>query len=193
MKNTTKKIEKLELFIFIDYNNNQIEKLNPLIQLKKRKLKINPMLDKIMSNIEKALLQFGTGCNCCQAITTTFGPDLGLNAQNSLKIGGAFGGGMSGLGNTCGAVSGALMIISLALRNDNPEDVENKDFVYEKGRKFLYKFTQSHGTVMCRDLTGVDMTKDDELEKAKENGVFEEKCPNFVKTAAKLLDEILEK
>ena len=144
-----------------------------------------------MSKIEKALIQFGTGCNCCQSITTTFGLDLGLDDKKALKIGSAFGGGMSGLGNTCGAVTGALMIIGLAFRNIDPEDLENKDKVYEIARDFLNKFTKSHGSVICKILTGVDMLNEKEFEKAKEDGIFEEKCPNFVKTAAILLDEIL--
>ena len=145
-----------------------------------------------MSRIEKALSQFATGCNCCQSITTAYGPDYSLDVQKALKIGAAFGGGMSRLGNTCGAVSGALMIIGMAFRNKDPEDTENKEFVYETGRRFLEQFMEIHGTVMCRDLIGIDMNDEQDLQRARETGIFEEKCPNFVKTAAELLENILE-
>lgn len=145
-----------------------------------------------MSRVEKALNQFATGCNCCQSITTAFGPDYDLDSQNALKIGAAFGGGMSRLGNTCGAVSGALMIIGMAFRNTDPEDAENKEHVYEIGQRFLNKFMELHNTVMCRELIGIDMNDEQDLQRARETGIFEEKCPNFVKTAAQLLENILE-
>ena len=145
-----------------------------------------------MSRVKKALFQFGTGCNCCQAITTTFGPDLNLDDQKALKIGAAFGGGMSRLGNTCGAVSGALMIIGLAFRNDDPEDMENKELVYKIGQNFLTQFMKIHGTVMCRALVGINLNDEKEMLEAREAGIFEKKCPNFVKTSAELLENILE-
>lgn len=145
-----------------------------------------------MSRVKKALNQFGTGCNCCQAITTAFGPNLNLDDQKALKVGAAFGGGMSRLGNTCGAVSGALMIIGLAFRNEDPEDMENKESVYEIGQKFLTQFIEIHGTVLCRELVGINMNDEKELQAAREAGTFENKCPNFVRTSAELLEKILE-
>lgn len=145
-----------------------------------------------MSRVKKALSQFGTGCNCCQAITTTFGPSFNLDEQKALKIGAAFGGGMCRLGNTCGAVSGALMVIGLAFRNEDPEDTENKESVYAIGRNFLTQFIKIHGSVMCRVLTGINMNDERELLAAREAGIFENKCPNFVKTSAELLENILE-
>ena len=145
-----------------------------------------------MSRIEKALSQFATGCNCCLSITTAFGPDYNLDSQKALKIGAAFGGGMTRLGNTCGAVSGALMVIGLVFRNDNPEDTENKEHVYEIGRRFLDQFMEIHRTVMCRDLIGIDLNDEHDLQRARETGIFVEKCPDFVKTAAQLLENILE-
>lgn len=99
---------------------------------------------------------------------------------------------MSRLGNTCGAVSGALMIIGMAFRNDDPEDSDNKEQVYVISQRFLNQFMEIHGTVMCRDLIGINLNDEQDLEKAREAGIFEEKCPNFVKTAAQLLEDILE-
>ncbi len=157
-----------------------------------KNLIIHGNLDFDMSRIEKALSQFATGCNCCQSITTAFDPDYNLDSQKALKIGAAFGGGMSRLGNTCGAVSGALMIIGMAFRNDDPEDSDNKEQVYVISQRFLNQFMEIHGTVMCRDLIGINLNDEQDLEKAREAGIFEEKCPNFVKTAAQLLEDILE-
>ena len=49
-----------------------------------------------------------------------------------------------------------------------------------------------HGSVMCRELTGINMNDERELLAARDAGTFENKCPNFVKTSAELLENILE-
>ena len=66
-----------------------------------------------MSNIEKTVARFEKGLNCSQAIVATYGPPLGLERDSALKVAAAFGGGMGHLGRTCGAISGALMVIGL--------------------------------------------------------------------------------
>ncbi len=58
------------------------------------------------------LARFSEGPNCTQAIAATYGPNLGLDVEQALKGGDAFGSGM-GMGATCGALTGALMIIGL--------------------------------------------------------------------------------
>ena len=42
-----------------------------------------------------------------------FGEDLGVNRETCVQVSTAFGGGMAHLGLTCGAVTGALMVLGL--------------------------------------------------------------------------------
>jgi C_GCAxxG_C_C family probable redox protein len=66
-----------------------------------------------VTRIKAANELFNRGYNCAQALLATFGVDLGLNRDMELKIASPFGGGISHMGETCGAVTGALMIIGL--------------------------------------------------------------------------------
>lgn len=66
-----------------------------------------------MNYSEAATTRFSEGMNCAQAIFTSFAEQIGLDAESALKISTAFGGGIAQTGATCGAVTGALMVISL--------------------------------------------------------------------------------
>lgn len=50
--------------------------------------------------------------NCCQAVLVTFADRLGLTPEQANALGAHFGSGMRH-GSTCGAVSGALMVLGL--------------------------------------------------------------------------------
>jgi C_GCAxxG_C_C family probable redox protein len=63
-----------------------------------------------MSNVEIAVASFKAGLGCSQAVLSAFGPGLGLDRPTALRVAAAFGGGMARMGQTCGAVSGALMV-----------------------------------------------------------------------------------
>ena len=61
---------------------------------------------------EEAVETFRDGINCTQAILSAWGARHGLDRDTALRLGGAFGSGMN-MGETCGAVTGALMVIGL--------------------------------------------------------------------------------
>ena len=66
-----------------------------------------------MSNVETALTCFKEGHSCAQAIVVVYGPKLGLDRESALKIASTFCGGLGMTGETCGAVTGALMVLGL--------------------------------------------------------------------------------
>ena len=68
-----------------------------------------------MSKAEVAVDCFEEGFNCSQAVVSAFAPELGLDRETALRVAAAFGGGMGRTGETCGAVSGALMVIGMQL------------------------------------------------------------------------------
>ena len=100
---------------------------------------------------------------------------------------------MARTGHTCGAVSGALMVIGLKYRSSNPSDTENRDHTYEIAREYLKEFKEIHGSQTCKDLIGFDLSTEKGLEEAQKANIFENKCQHFVKTSAKLLIKLMEK
>ena len=61
----------------------------------------------------RAKENFLNGYNCCQAVFLACTDELGLDTETRAKIASSFGGGMGGMRQVCGAVSGMLMALGL--------------------------------------------------------------------------------
>jgi hypothetical protein len=66
-----------------------------------------------MSSVETAVELFRSGCACSQAVPGTYGPRYGLAEDQAMRVAAAFAAGMR-MGETCGAVAGAFMVLGLA-------------------------------------------------------------------------------
>lgn len=145
-----------------------------------------------MNKVQSAVICFEEGFSCSQAVLSTFGPALGLDRDRALKVAAAFGGGMAGRGDTCGAVSGALMVIGLSYGRTRTDDEEAKERAYGLAENFMKEFECRHGSVFCRDLLGYDISTPDGLASVREENLGTTICPNFVRDAAEILEELLE-
>ncbi|WXG39421.1 MAG: C-GCAxxG-C-C family protein [Candidatus Freyarchaeum deiterrae] len=145
-----------------------------------------------MNNVERAVSVFKEGFSCSQAILSTYGTQFfGLDREIALKISGAFGSGMSRMGETCGAVTGAFMVIGLKYGQTRVEDVESKEKAYRMVKEFVNKFKSRNGSIVCRELLGCDVSTPEGMKLAKEKKLFRTICPNFVKDAAEIIEQIL--
>ncbi len=125
--------------------------------------------------------------NCAQTVFSLFANDLGIDEKTALKIASGFGGGM-GCAETCGAVTGSYMVIGLKHGHTTP-DPEEKAQTKLKIKEFNDKFKQKHGSLICKKLTGHDISTPEGAFAAEEEGVFQTLCPKFIKTACTILEE----
>jgi C_GCAxxG_C_C family probable redox protein len=144
-----------------------------------------------MGNIEDAVSDFEAGFSCSQSIVAAFGPELGLERTLALRVGAAMGGGLARSGETCGAVSGALMVIGLKYGRTEADDEEGKERAYRIGEEFLEKFRARAGSPVCRELLGYDVSDPEQRQLGKEKGISTSVCPRLVQDAAKILEEML--
>lgn len=144
-----------------------------------------------MNETDKAVKLFDEGYNCSQAILAAFSETLGLDAQTALTLASGFGGGMGGMGGVCGALTGAIMVLGLKYGSPDASDKTTKYEVYQKTRILAEEFKLRTGSLYCRDLLGFDMSTDEGQLAAKRPGAFHE-CPQFVRVAAEILEEMLE-
>jgi len=144
-----------------------------------------------MNKIEQAVSRYEQGFACSQAILSTFGEEFGLDPNLALKITDPFGAGMRGLSETCGAVTGSLMVIGLKYGRTLADDLAAKEKSVLIVQEFVNRFKQRQGTIVCRELLGLDISIPEQHEMADNQGFFKTKCPNFVKDAAEILIEIL--
>ncbi|MCE5264962.1 MAG: C-GCAxxG-C-C family protein [Deltaproteobacteria bacterium] len=141
--------------------------------------------------VEAAVACFKEGFSCSQSILCTWSGELGLEREVALRAASAFGGGMAGLGEVCGAVTGALMAIGLKQGQTEAKDKETKEKNYARVRDFTDRFRSRNGSLLCRELLGCDLTTPEAREAAKQKGLFTERCPGFVRDAAEILEQIL--
>ena len=144
-----------------------------------------------MSTVEDATACFEKGYNCSQAVLWAFAPGLGLEGDMALKVSAAFGGGMGLMGNTCGVVTGALMVLGLRYGATSAADRSAKQKTYELAREFIKRFEARNGTVICRELLGFDLGTAEGRKQAAAKNTHVNVCPRFVRDAAEILQEML--
>ncbi len=145
-----------------------------------------------MNRVERVLSCFEEGFSCSQAMLSTYGPELGLDRETALRVATAFGGGMGRMGATCGAVTGAFMVIGLKYGRTRVEDEETKEKAYSLVREFADRFESRNGSIVCTELLGYDIGTPEERELAREQGLFATLCPRLVRDAAEIIERILE-
>jgi C_GCAxxG_C_C family probable redox protein len=102
-----------------------------------------------------------------------------------------FGGGMGRMGLTCGAVTGAFMVIGLKYAKLTPEDNVSRQQSVELARKFREKFEARHGSICCKNLLGVDLSTPNGYQEAADKRVFVSVCPKLVHDAVEIVEELL--
>jgi C_GCAxxG_C_C family probable redox protein len=130
--------------------------------------------------------------NCAQSVIATCGPELGLDRESALRVAGGLGGGMGRLGEVCGAVTGAFLVIGLKHGKSSPEDDESetKEKAYALVYEFADRFRARNGAILCRELLGCDISTPDGRAQAKEKGLFSDLCPKLVGDAVEILEQM---
>ena len=143
------------------------------------------------TNLEKKVLDYFLGnFNCAQSVLRTIIEEEGLYFEGATAIASAFGGGICGRGEVCGAVSGAIMAFGVLATKINPDIVEQKKIAREYAEEFYKRFEGHFNNSTCFGLTGVDPKDPKSKQKRIDEGVFRENCPKFVSHAVKFALEI---
>ena len=144
-----------------------------------------------MSRTEEAREQFEKGFSCAPSVLSTYSEQLGLDREVAVKIACGFAGGIAGTGKTCGAVTGAVMVIGLKHGQADVADQESAQKTRKLVKDFIDRFKALHGSVECKELIGFDLDTSGGLQSARESGVFKNKCPAFVCDAVDILEDVL--
>ncbi len=145
-----------------------------------------------MTHPEKAVELFYTGYNCAQSVLLAFSDVTGFDESTSLRLASSLGAGIGGAREVCGAVNVAAMVYGLVRGYDIPNDVAVKRAHYAKVTEILDAFRADYETVICREL----------LKGIKLSNIASERTPEYYKTrpcvkfirrAAEILDDMLEK
>jgi C_GCAxxG_C_C family probable redox protein len=141
--------------------------------------------------VEEVAKTHAEGFSCAQALLAVYGPELGMDRETALRVAGGFGGGMGRMAGTCGAVTGAFMVIGLVHSMTKKGDLQQKELSYEYIRKFAETFRERNRTLVCRELMGVDVSTPEGFAEAKAKNIARTICPKYVRDAAEILEELL--
>ncbi len=141
-----------------------------------------------MSKANEAVECFNSGFNCAQSIFSAYCEEFGLDKKTALKLSCGFGAGMGRLGETCGAVTGAYLLIGLMHGKCSEGDNQPKETTYELVQEFSKRFKERNGTTVCRDLVKADfLSGDQKTALAQVNRI----CPGLIRDACEIIEELL--
>lgn len=143
-----------------------------------------------MDKVQASLDYFAQGYSCSQSIVMSYGPAWGIAPDVAVKVASAFGGGIARRAETCGAVSGALMVLGMTLA---PDTEDRKEKVYALGQAFMHRFQERQGFIKCKDLLGCDISTPEGKDEASQRNLTDSICPKLVQQAAEILEEMLPK
>ena len=145
------------------------------------------------TNPEKAANNFENGYNCAQSVFMVYSEKFGIDTETALKLSSSFGGGMGRLREVCGAVSAMFMIAGLAkgYTENNNDDIKGKH--YQLIQTLAQKFKEKHGTIICRELLGLDKDENSSFIPTKRTPQYykERPCKEFIHDACTIIDKYI--
>ncbi|MCE5252334.1 C-GCAxxG-C-C family protein [bacterium] len=145
-----------------------------------------------MNRVERAVSCFNEGFSCSQSVFSTYAEHLGIDRETALRLAGGLGGGMGRMGETCGALTGAVLVIGLVYGSTESGENEAKIKTYSLVQEAFKRFGARCGSVNCRDLLGSDICSPENRAQVRDQGLFGTVCPKCVRDAAEILEEIVE-
>lgn len=138
------------------------------------------------TNRASALLS--EGYTCAESVLMAVSQEYDIEIDRP-DIAMGFGGGMGFMGEVCGAVSGAIMAISLVKgpAENQLQFQKTMPLIQELRRRFEAEMN----SINCRDLTGMDLTKPGGLEELIQSGTSDKVCVPAVDTAYRIVMDVL--
>lgn len=131
---------------------------------------------------------FAGGLYCAESVVLALARAQGIESELLPKVATAFCGGMSRTCGTCGALTGAIMGLGLALgRSQAGESVK---LSYAATHRLVGEFEQEFGARDCHDLLGCDLGTPEGQAMFREDGLAE-LCVNYTGRAAEMAATIL--
>lgn len=130
--------------------------------------------------------------SCAQTVLSTYSEMFGLDSNLALQLAQGFGGGMAHAGKTCGAVTGAYMVLGLANEISGSNPRESIEKTYGIIHEFNLRFQELHSSLMCKELIRFDLSTPEGLAEARNKSVFTTVCPGLVRDSVKILETLLQ-
>ncbi len=143
------------------------------------------------TNQSKVIISFREDKNCSQAVLLGFADRFQIQEDHALSIASGFGAGMGRLQRTCGAVSGAYMVIGLYAGSKSINNTERKESAYQMIQEFTKRFEEEKETTICEDLIHCNLKTEEGQEYFENNNLKERVCEKCIKLSLNILDDLM--
>lgn len=133
----------------------------------------------IMTKKEEAIALHDQKYNCAQAVACAFAEEAGIDKETLFRACEGFGLGMGGMGCTCGAVSGAVMLAGFMNSDGALKAPQTKADTYRLSKEIARRFEDRNGSLVCRELKGI------------ETGTPLRSCPGCIEDAVEIVQDVL--
>ena len=143
-----------------------------------------------MERSEQARDLFLSGHNCAQSVVLSFADDLKFSQELGLKMAAGFGAGMGRQQETCGAVTGAIMVLGLLKGEQVNNNDELKTHAYGAVKELVKGFEEEFQTTRCRDLIGCDLNTPEGSAQFEKENMMETVCAVCVEKAVAIVESM---
>lgn len=144
-----------------------------------------------MKPAEKAIKLYKEEYNCSQAILSAYAEELGIDEKTAISVASSFGGGIARTGKTCGAVTGALMVLGMKQWNSEVEKEEAKAHVYNVSNQLMQEFEARNNALNCEELLGVSVSTPEGRAVVKANQLSSKVCHRVINDVTEILDKLI--
>ncbi len=139
----------------------------------------------------RATEHMANGLVCAESVLLATCEEFGVNIDEKVipKIAFAFAGGIGNTGAVCGAVAGAVMAIGLI--KDRGKTMEEMMSVLGTAAEFRRRFESELETISCRELTGLDLAKVEDIKQLMNSDIPQTVCFPAVAAAHRLVVDLL--
>ena len=136
--------------------------------------------------------RFRSGFNCSQSVISAFAEDFGLSKDSCLRLASPFGSGIARMQETCGAVTGALMVIGLKYGKGEHGLEADKANAYKISLQLISKFKEYHLSINCLELLdNLDINTPEGMAEIQKRELFRCNCSKYVQDAVEIAESIL--
>ncbi len=133
---------------------------------------------------------FDSGLLCAESVVAAIAEFQGLDDKLPSKMATAFCSGMARTCGPCGALSGAVMGVSLALGRDSK--IESVDKIYGATQELVKRFESEFGAKDCHNLLGYDIGTTEGMAQFRSLNL-RSNCINYTGKAAEIAVEVISK
>lgn len=145
--------------------------------------------DDTAANVRKSAEDaFASGLFCAESVVLALARAQGIESDLLPRAASAFCGGMSHTCGTCGAVTGAIMGIGLALGRSKAGDPIEPAYV--TAQNLITEFEREFGSSECHVLLGCDLNTPQGQEMFREKGL-KAQCAKYTGKAAELAARLI--